>query len=114
TVQREFTNDRYAARTTVAGMFDRIDPKRREVIDKFREEKLGNDSAVLVWNRGSSRSPGGGNPGLDMNVDVLGQLFELVRSEFSGRTAFVVGDPVFDAGEELRGLLDQHNLVEYW
>ncbi len=113
-VSSEFARDRVHGQDVVAGMFDRLDDKTRAAVDEFRKGKVGDGKIILLWSRGSSRNPGGGNPGLDSDPNVLEQLVELVRTQFPGWTPWVIGDPVPDASPTLAAWIKDHSLVEYW
>ena len=113
-VSSEFARDRVHGQDVVAGMFDRLDDKTRAAVEQFRKGKVGDHKVVLLWSRGSSRNPGGGNPGLDSDPNVLEQLVELIGERFPGWTPWVIGDPVPDASPTLAAWIKDHSLIEYW
>ncbi|HEY0481685.1 MAG TPA: hypothetical protein VGD37_29410 [Kofleriaceae bacterium] len=114
TVQHAFKNDLYAARNAVYGMFGGLSDERKKVIEKLREDRVGNKPVALIWSRATYRKTSNGNPGLDTDPDVMADLIRLIAQRCADRTAFVVGDPVFDAPALVAQTVKAHGLIEYW
>jgi len=114
TVQHAFKDDLYAARNAVRGMFGGLSDKRKKELEKLREERVGANPVALIWSRATYRKTSNGNPGLDTDPDVMADLIRLIGLRCADRTAFIVGDSVFDAPAVVDKTVKEHGLIEYW